>query len=75
VVVIQQRRNLVFLRSRASAAFADLQVILMRDLAARLETRGTPAEYTLRLQAAADQLEAAAREARHALQPGHKPNR
>jgi hypothetical protein len=68
VAVIQQQTTAV-LQARAAAALADVQVILMRDLAARLRSGGAPAERTLRVEAAADQLEAAARETRHALQP------
>jgi hypothetical protein len=62
-VTVTELEAMAFLRARTSAAFADLQVILTRDLATRLKASGTPAEYTLRLEAAVDQLEAAAREA------------
>ncbi|WP_203784315.1 hypothetical protein [Paractinoplanes rishiriensis] len=69
-MAVTQQQTTTFLRARAAAAFADLQVILMRDLAGRLRTCGTPAEHTLGLEAAADQLEASAREAWRTLRPG-----
>jgi hypothetical protein len=72
-VAVTEQETMMFLRARTSAAFADVQVILMRDLAARLKTSGIPAEHILRLEAAADQLEAAAREAWRVLQP-NSPN-
>ena len=62
-----------FLRAEASAAFGDLQVVLMRELAAGLRTGGTPADGTLRLEASADQVEAAVRELRHTLRRCQTP--
>ncbi|MFI5897533.1 hypothetical protein ACIA5D_46350 [Actinoplanes sp. NPDC051513] len=64
---VTEQKSTIFLQARASAAFADIQVRLMRDLATRLRTSGTAADHTLALEAAADQLEAAARETLHAL--------
>ena len=61
------QHTLLYLRARTSATFADLQVAVMRDLAARLKAGGAPAGHTVRVQAAADQLEAAARETWRAL--------
>src|SRR3954463_10376785 len=62
-VAVTGQESVMFLRARTSAAFADLQVILMRNLAIQLKTTGAPDEHLLRVEAAADQLEAAAREA------------
>jgi len=62
-VAVTEQETMMILRARTSAVFADVQVILMRDLAVRLKTTGAPAEHILRMEAAADQLEAAAREA------------
>jgi hypothetical protein len=74
-VAVTQQQTTACLQAEAAAAFADLQVILLRDLAARLRSGGAPAERTLRVEAAADQLEAAARETRHASQPARRPTR
>ena len=48
-----------------SVAFGELQVLLLRRLAAQLTSAGVPAGQTLRLQASTDQLEAAVREGRN----------
>ena len=66
----EQEHTLMRLEARAAAALADLQVIILRDLAGRLRSCDTPAGCALRLEAAADQLEAAAREARRPLGSG-----
>jgi hypothetical protein len=68
-VVVTQQQSLLRLHAELAAALADLHVILIRELAARLTTSGTPAEHPLRIQAMADQVEAAARETRRALRP------
>ena len=56
-----------------SVAFGDVQIALMRELAARLKAGGTLAAQTLPLQASTDQLEAAVREARRLQQNGGNP--
>jgi hypothetical protein len=60
-VVITELHSLMRLQARSSATLADSQVVLLRDLAARLATCGA-ADAALRVDATADQLEAAARE-------------
>lgn len=71
-MAVAEQQTTAFLRATAAAEFGSLQVILMRDLAARLRTAGTPAEHTVRLQASADQLEAAVREIRCVLTRGQQ---
>jgi hypothetical protein len=66
-VVAIEEYTLLLLRARTSAAFADLQVMLLRDLASRLATSEASTGDGLRVQATADQLEAAARESRRAV--------
>ncbi|WP_213005558.1 hypothetical protein [Paractinoplanes toevensis] len=73
MVVTKQEHALIFLQARTSAAFADLQVVLLRDLAARLKAHGASAGCAVRVDAAADQLEAATRETWRALQSGPPP--
>jgi len=60
----------LFLRARASAVFAELQVALLRNLVARLKADGAPADRLVRVDAAVDQLEGAARETRRVLRAG-----
>ncbi|GIM90087.1 hypothetical protein [Paractinoplanes toevensis] len=69
-MVTEQEYTLLSLRARTSAAFADLQVVILRDLAARLKADGASADCAVRVDAAADQLEAAARQTWYALRAG-----
>jgi len=69
VAVIEQQTT-TLLRTELAAALADLQVTLMRHLAARLRATGTPDPGWLPIDAAADQLEASARQARCTLRRG-----
>jgi hypothetical protein len=61
------RETTELLRAEASVAFGHLHVVLMRELAARLRTGGTPADNTPPMEALAYQLDAAIRELRHTL--------
>ncbi|SNY25731.1 hypothetical protein SAMN05421748_102399 [Paractinoplanes atraurantiacus] len=54
-------------RAAVSAAFGDLQVILLRELAARLRAGDDQADRSLPVEATTDQLEAAVREAQAGL--------
>jgi hypothetical protein len=56
-----------------SVAFGELQVLLLRRLAAQLRCAGAPAGQTLRLQASTDQLEASVREGRNLMQGISRP--
>ncbi|MET0415194.1 MAG: hypothetical protein ABW022_04125 [Actinoplanes sp.] len=58
---------LIHAEAAISAAIGDLQVLLVRQLAAHLDAGGAPSSQTLRLHATADQLEASVRETRRAL--------
>jgi hypothetical protein len=62
MAVTKQEHALLFLRATTSAAFADLQVVLLRELAARLEADGATADCAVQVEATADQLEAATRQ-------------
>jgi hypothetical protein len=73
VVITEQDYAVMLLRVRAAVALADVQVILLRNLATRLQTSEADAGGGLRVQATADQLEAAARETRRALPPELTP--
>jgi len=72
-VVTTEEYALLLVQARATAAFADLQVGILRNLAARLKAGGAAADCIVRLDAATDQLEAAVRETGRALRSGLPP--
>jgi hypothetical protein len=67
VVGLIEQQSTPLLRAELAAALADLQVLLMRELAARLRTAATPDAHWLPVEASADQLEASVRQIRWAL--------
>ncbi|MEU4245650.1 hypothetical protein [Actinoplanes sp. NPDC026619] len=59
----QQSAALMQIRFALSTAFGDLQVALLRELAAQLKVGNAPPGHSLPVEAMTDQLEAAVREA------------
>jgi hypothetical protein len=64
------------IRAATSAAFGELQVLLLRELTARLKVSDARPSHSLPVEASTDQLEAAVREAKSTLGtalPRHGP--
>ncbi|MCY1145679.1 hypothetical protein OWR29_47405 [Actinoplanes sp. Pm04-4] len=65
----QELEELLHVQTSISAAFGDLQVLLLRELSVQLKAHGASVADTLPLDASCDQLDAAVRDVLHALRP------